>query len=138
MKSLGIDYGCRYIGLAIGYDDVVSPLMVIDNFEKNKSLTITKIAKIIKSENIELVVIGMPVNDLHDNGMGSVINDFIENIKAANKGLSNVKYIFVDESYTSKDALKSSINFGIRKKKRSEDHAVAACEILKRAIDLTA
>ena len=60
MRYLAIDYGSRRTGLAIcdKSETIVSPLAVIDS---RKGL-LEKIIDIIKSENVEAVVVGLPLN----------------------------------------------------------------------------
>lgn len=60
MKYLGIDYGLRKMGLAIGDDEtrVAAPLEVIESDNPVES-----ISRIISEEGIEAVVLGLPKTD---------------------------------------------------------------------------
>ena len=60
MRYLGIDYGKRWIGLAIADTnvDVVLPILAIEN--KNREKTLNQLKEFIKSEKIDEAVIGVP------------------------------------------------------------------------------
>lgn len=60
MRYLAIDYGTRRTGLAIcdPMETIVSPLAVVDS---RKDL-LKKIGEIIETENVEAVVVGLPLN----------------------------------------------------------------------------
>ena len=60
MRYLAIDYGSKRTGLAIcdQSETIVSPLAVIEG----KQALFTKIVDIIKSENAEAIVVGLPLN----------------------------------------------------------------------------
>ena len=135
MKKLGIDYGDRYIGLAVGTDDIVAPLKVLENRPNHKLErdVLSSISKIILDEKIALVVVGLPFINGKETESFAQIRAFAHKLKKIIP--SNVKVVFVDEYYSSKIAKTKSIEFGIPKKKRSYDHAIAACEILKRVHD---
>jgi putative Holliday junction resolvase len=59
MKYLSIDYGDKKVGLAIGDDEVkiASPFSVLENDNK----LMINLTSIIETENIESVVIGLPL-----------------------------------------------------------------------------
>ena len=61
MRILGIDYGDKKIGLAFGEStaDVAVPLEVIQNTGEE---TLNLLAEHVRSEDIELVVIGVPLS----------------------------------------------------------------------------
>ena len=60
MKYLAIDYGNKRTGLAIcdQAEKIVSPLTVI----QSRTQLLDKISRIVKDENIEAVVLGLPLN----------------------------------------------------------------------------
>lgn len=137
MKSIGIDYGSKYIGLALGSGNIVAPIDILENRfgHKLQELAILKISKIIRDEKIELVVIGMPVSKGTESNIARDIRVFVHKLKKVIP--SNIDIVFVDESYTSKIATSNAIKFDIPKKKRKDDHAIAACEILKRGLGIS-
>ena len=60
MRYLAIDYGTKRTGLAIcdAAETITSPLTVIHS---QKEL-LNKIAEIVKTENVEAIVLGLPLN----------------------------------------------------------------------------
>ena len=120
MRILGIDYGTKRIGVAIGDSEgkVAVPLLVIEM--KNEKLKIKnaveKIVKIVKEEDIELIVIGQ-------GGKGSMENkvwEFVERLK---------KYVRVelqDEHFTTAQVERTMQNYGKERKKIDKDSAAAA------------
>jgi len=60
MRYLAIDYGTKRTGLAICDADetFASPLAVIESGRK----LLTKIVEIVKAENVEAIVLGLPLN----------------------------------------------------------------------------
>lgn len=127
MKYLGIDWGEKRIGLALGDGEtkIVSPFKVVGS--------IAEIVKIIKDEDIDVVVIGKPVSIMNYNheALGQITNkeynDFIGKLK---KQL-NIPIEFIDERLTSKAADALS---GDKKTKAARD-AVAAMIILQGYLD---
>jgi putative Holliday junction resolvase len=60
MRYLAIDYGTKRTGLAIcdAGETLASPLAVIESNQK----LLTKIAEIVEAENVEAIVLGLPLN----------------------------------------------------------------------------
>ena len=60
MKLLGIDYGDKRIGLAIGDSTtkIAVPFLILEN--ENKKQVLTELQKVIKEENVEQIVVGFP------------------------------------------------------------------------------
>ncbi len=126
MKILGIDYGRKKIGLAIAEGNLSEPLAVIRY--KDIRILSDRIKKIIESEKIEKIVVGISEGE-----MG-------EDSKKFSLGLSQSLRIPVetfDETLTSQDARRLSIEAGIsRKKRRGMEDAYAASIMLQNYIDL--
>ena len=59
-KILGIDYGQAKIGLAISADSLALPLKIIKNTDDLQE----EIKKIIETEGIDLVVVGLPLGKM--------------------------------------------------------------------------
>ena len=97
MKILGIDYGDKNIGLALAEDDSIAvPYKVI----KNSSLTevLLELKELVKKEEIELLVIGMPYSlNSQENERTGITKEFISFLKD-NLGL---KIEIVNEQFTS-------------------------------------
>jgi putative Holliday junction resolvase len=119
MKILGIDYGRRKIGLALGNSILAEPYKVIkvDNFEN----AVKKILQIIKVLQVEQVVVGVSEGE-----MGEESKKFAERINAKT----------FDETLSTYDAQKLSIESGMnRKKRKSNEDAFAATVMLQSYID---
>ncbi len=127
MRYLAIDYGAKHTGLAVcdRNETIASPLTVI---EGSKTL-LEKIVDIIKAENIEAVVLGLPLNmDDSQGPQAKIVFQFAEKLKL----LIDVPIHFQDERLSSFSAEQkmASADFARKKKKKRLD-AVAAAEILE-------
>jgi len=127
MRYLAIDYGPKHTGLAVcdRNETIASPLTVI---EGSKDL-LQKIVEIIKAENIEAVVLGLPLNMDDSHGpQAKIVFAFAEQLKL----LIDVPIHFQDERLSSFAAEQkmAAADFGRKKKKKRLD-AVAAAEILE-------
>ena len=123
MKYLGIDFGTRKIGLAISEGELVSPWQIID--VKNFSDAVEKISKIAESGEFQKIVVGLPEGEMGQNVRGFV--------KALNK--IGIEVETVDETLSSKKALQVMIEQGIGVKKRRNEDAFSAAEILQNYLD---
>ena len=100
MKNIiGIDYGERFIGLAIKKKSLNTPypLKILDSKEVD---ILVEIRKVLDGNEIEEIVIGYPIGlNNHETRMTKVVDKFIT------KGLSKISelpVIKVDERMTSK------------------------------------
>jgi putative holliday junction resolvase len=119
MKILGIDYGRSKIGLAIGVGTLAEPLRVI-RYSDIKILE-QELKQIIEKENIEKVVVGISEGE-----MGEESKKFAEALGAET----------FDETLTSQDAQKLSIEAGVsRKKRKGMEDAYAATIMLQNFLD---
>jgi putative Holliday junction resolvase len=119
MKILGIDYGRSKIGLAIGIGLFAEPFKVIrvDGFED----AIKKVLQVLQVEQVDKVIVGVSEGE-----MGAESKKFAKEIGA----------ITFDETLTSKDAQKLSIEAGISRKKRHQmEDAFAASITLQNYLD---
>lgn len=128
MRYLGIDYGGKRIGLALGDDEtfIASPFQVI---EAGKSAdAVEDLALIIKEEDIGAVVIGLPISlkEGREGDQARLTRRFGEALEKENK----VKVVYEDERMTSKqaDAL-------LRDALPEKRDAVAAMVILQSYLD---
>jgi len=127
MRYLAIDYGIKRIGLAVcdPSETIVSPLAVIDG----KKDAVEKIAEIVKSECVEAIVLGLPLN--MDDTYGSqsrLVYKFADQLKTAIK----VPIHFQDERLSS-FAAEEKLTAGefSRKQKKKRLDAVSAAQILE-------
>lgn len=128
MRLLGIDYGNRKMGLAIGDDEahVAAPLEVIANEGEH---TIRRLAERVKSEDIDAIVVGVPLSQggHHSSDQLDTVRAFIERLKLQ----TSVPVFEEDESYTTAESIR------IQKEQRSkvEEDALAAMMILQAFLD---
>ena len=127
MRYLAIDYGDKHTGLAIcdPAETIASPLLVI---EGQKDL-IKKITDTVKNENVEAVVLGLPLNMDDSQGFQAErVFQFAEQLKTH----LQIPINFQDErlsSFAAEEKL-APAEFTRKKKKKRLD-AVAAAEILE-------
>jgi len=116
---LGIDYGRSKIGIAIGVGTFAEPFRVI-RYKDIKILS-EEIKKIIEEEKIEKVVVGISEGE-----MGEESRKFAETLGAET----------FDETLTSKDAQKLSMEANVPQKRRHEmEDAYAAAIMLQNYLD---
>jgi putative holliday junction resolvase len=126
MMYLGIDWGKRKIGLAIGGQEIkiASPLSIL--FVKEYRQTIEDIKEIITSEGIDKVVIGDPVSLGGDESLNKQFKSFVKEISEL-----GLDVVLEDERFSSKLAQKQQLEVG----KKQEDDALAAAAILQTHFD---
>jgi putative Holliday junction resolvase len=121
IKYLGIDWGKKRIGLALGDSEtkIASPFEVVGSIDE--------IVDVAREENIDSVVIGKPTPITNLQITNEEYNEFVNELKKR----VNVSVKFVDERLSSKaaDALE-----GDKKTKASRD-ATAAMLILQTYLD---
>lgn len=95
MKILGIDFGTKRIGLALYNDkvDVILPFGKVSDLDE--------LARLIKQEEIEKIVLGMPVGlSGGENKNTSRVEDFASQLEKKTK----IKVEFFDERFSSQQA----------------------------------
>lgn len=129
-RKMAIDYGDKRIGLAMTdlLGILVSPYKVLESLNPEKNADI--ISKIIESENVELIIIGLPLN------MDGSVGSRAEKTKQFGKLLAEktkAKIVFHDERLTSLEADERLKNSGIKdyKKRKEKLDMVAAAIILE-------
>ncbi len=121
MRILGIDYGKKKIGLAVSDGPLAEPLKVI-RF-KTKEEAIKKVEKVVKVEQVEQLVVGVS-----EGKMGEESKRFGEKLKRT----LDIAVEFQDETLSSIEAQRLSIEAGIKRKKRKEmEDAYSAALILQ-------
>jgi len=128
MRYLAIDYGTRHTGLAIcdSSETIVSPLTVIQG---QKELP-KKIADIVKKENIEAIVLGLPLNmDNSEGTQARLVHKFAERLKEH----LEIPIHYQDERLSSFGAEEkmASAELARGKKIKMRIDAIAAAEILE-------
>ena len=131
MRYLSIDYGNKNTGLAIcdQTETFVSPLVAIPTSND----LIGKIIEVIKTENVEAIVLGLPLN--MDDSVGpqaKKVQAFAEQIKKQ----IDAPVFFQDERLSTFAAEGKMIAMELtRKGKKRRIDALAAAEILQAFLD---
>ncbi len=127
MRYLAIDYGTRRTGLAIcdAAETIASPLKTIHG---QKEL-LKKIAEVVDTENVEAVVLGLPLNMAgSESAQTRLVRKFGEQLK----GMLSVPVLLQDERLSSFGAEEKLAPANLTKgKMRQRLDAVAAAEILE-------
>ena len=127
MRYLAIDYGTKRTGLAIcdASETIASPLTVLQG---QKEL-LNKIEDIVKAENVEAIVLGLPLNMAgSESSQTKLVLKFAERLK----GHLSIPVHLQDERLSSFGAEErlAPANFTRGKRKKRID-AIAAAEILE-------
>jgi putative holliday junction resolvase len=131
MRYLSIDYGNKRTGLAIcdQTETFVSPVAGLPTSTE----LIGKIIEIIKEENVEGIVLGLPLN--MDDSVGpqaKKVQEFAERIKKQ----IDIAIFFQDERLSTFGAQEKLVGRELtHKKKKSRIDALAAAEILQAFLD---
>ncbi len=114
-RIIGIDYGKKRVGLAVTdpLKIFASPLITVNTQEFNSFID-----NYTKTEQIDGFVVGYAVN-MNNKPSESVnyIEPFIRKLK---KRFPDIPVYLEDERFTSKIALKTMIDGGLKKKKRQD------------------
>lgn len=125
MKYLGIDWGLTKTGIAFANEKLAEPLVVIR--EKNVDELVKKIQKIIEQEDITELIVGVSEAE-----MGEHQEEFAEKLAIA----TGLRVHLADETLSSRDAQRMSIEAGKKRKTRREmEDAYAAAIMLQRWLD---
>lgn len=127
MRYLAIDYGTKRTGLAIcdQAETIASPLTVI----RGQKELLKKISEVIEKENVDAVVLGLPLN--MDGSQGTQTK-LVLKFAAQLQNCLDIPVFLQDErlsSFGAEEKLTSAKY--TRKKARKRLDAVAAAEILK-------
>ncbi len=116
MTYLGIDFGTKRIGLAVGYPEhgPIVPFKTL--IKKTNSDLFSEIISIIKEQSIEVVIVGIP-KDLH--GQESLTTRQANNFVNRLKSMINVPVQTTDETLTTFEAEERLIEAKVPASKRS-------------------
>jgi len=118
VRLLGIDYGQKRIGVALGESGMVRPLSVLPNDNK----VMGKIGSLCEQERVEGIVIGVVSNFREE------IDRFAQKLRR----IIGLSVVFQDETLTTQKSVDRMIKSGTsRKTRREKIDAVAAAEILE-------
>ena len=127
MRILDIDYGDKKIGLAFGDSGarVAVPLEVIRN---EGDVTIEALVRRVKEEDIDLVVVGVPLPQGNHSGVQlEKTRKFIDTLAQA----VSVPVVEEDESFTSVESVRLQQEFNAQ----ADEDALAAMLIVQSYID---
>lgn len=121
MKALAVDYGERYVGVAVTDDGGRIPLRH-STVDQRQEDALARVAALVTSERVRAVVVGVPVSmDGSESGQTHAALRFIEELRSRLPGGVAVEEI--DERLTSKEAAQRVRAEGGR---AGEEHAEAA------------
>ena len=101
MSIIAIDYGEKRVGLAISHEGILAKRYQTIKYKADDEL-LDKIAKICGEEEVEKIIIGLPVT-LEEQKIGhqaEEVNEFVERLKKDTKK----PIILQDETLTSEEA----------------------------------
>jgi len=127
MRYLGIDFGLKKMGLALGDNEtkIASPIETIENNEE----IFDSLAKLVKKEWVDQIIVGVPmaVGKFHDGEQLKITQDFIEKLRSH----LGIEIHEIDESFTSVESQRLQKEGGTL---ASED-SLAAMLILQSFLD---
>ncbi len=128
MNVLGIDYGDRHVGVAIGSTDtgLSQPLTTIDvSLEDSSSGLLQKLQELITQHEIKRIVIGVS-----EGRSGESAQQFSHLLERA----ARLPVSLADETFSSQEST-VAMKMASKKKRRRLHHAAAAAIILERWLD---
>jgi len=115
-RTVGIDFGTKRIGVA---DTDTLGISVQGKGTYTPEVFFKVFDKYFSEEEIDKVVIGRPSKP--SKAFEKELEKFISRLKEVNK---DVKVVFHDEDYSSKDAVQALIDMGYSKKARQQKTAI--------------
>lgn len=128
MRYLGIDYGLRYVGLALG-DDETHMAMPYKTIDQTHEHIFDTLKKIIGEEGIDALVVGMPTHQGASREQEELTRAFIESLR---EGVS-LPIHERNEQFTSQESQRR-----IREGSDADEHSIAAMLILQSYFDAEA
>lgn len=128
-RVLAIDYGTKRVGLALS-DPMKILAQPFDTYENSKKL-LDKIASLVIEKNVDLIVIGYPLNG---DGSKTVLSDIIIKFATELSEKTGVTCELVDERFSSSVASERILQTIVKKSKRRDKSLVdkyAAAVILE-------
>lgn len=124
---LGIDYGERNIGLALGRNGYVSPLSIVPG--ANMMTAVHEITRLALENKVSKFIVGIPLTgDGKETQQSLATRKFVKLLKI----ISKKPAIFVNEFDSSKEAQAEKAYFGVSAKKAALSDHVSAAIILRR------
>ncbi|MCL2522087.1 MAG: Holliday junction resolvase RuvX [Erysipelotrichales bacterium] len=130
MKAIGLDLGSKTLGIAISdpMGLIARPLETFRFKEDDYQKALERVIEIVKAENIEKIVLGLPKHMNNDIGIrGQISIDFKKNIE---EYLPKVLVILIDERLSSVYVDRLMISAGLSRQKRKEKKDEQAAVLL--------
>ena len=123
---LGIDYGERNIGLALGHNGLTMPLHVVDARDSQQALS--EINRLVRENKIKRIILGLPLNSAgKETAMAKTIRTFSKLVKMETK----LPVVFMDEYATSIESVKMALDQDMSQKRRQQIDHLSAALIIK-------
>ncbi len=119
MNYLGIDYGKRYLGVALATGPLAEPLTTL-----NITKALNSISKLVSEYKVDEIIIGKP-----DESLGLEFGKFVNSLK-----IVNCKLKIVDETLSSHDA-RIALLHTTQKRRKNLEHQASATIILQSWLD---
>jgi len=127
MRRFGLDFGNKYLGVAFSENNVTLPMAPL--IAKNWNVLLAELTKLVAINFVEEIVLGLPLSvDGSNNTSSQKVKEFGTLLEKRLK----LPVHLVDESFSSKEALKRSIDLGMSEKSRRHLDSLAAVVILER------
>ncbi|MBZ0137810.1 MAG: Holliday junction resolvase RuvX [Planctomycetes bacterium] len=126
-RWIGVDFGSKYVGVAVGDEDISMPLTTVA--AQPDDALLVALGKIAAEQGADAFVVGLPINmDGSEGGAAKLCRDFGERLRQHTK----LPVEFADERLSSWEAEGMLIGGGMKPSERKQRvHAVAAKLILE-------
>ncbi|MBV6492779.1 MAG: putative pre-16S rRNA nuclease [Turneriella sp.] len=126
-RLLCIDYGRKFIGLAVGNFPGITA-RALSTLDATKSALFLTLEKILKEEQVNRILLGFPFSEV-EGEIHHEIREFEKKLVSA----FALPVTLVDESYSSQeaDALLAQTQLGRKKKVRAQDSEAAKLVLLR-------
>lgn len=134
-KYIGLDVGQKTIGISYSNSGIIANNLETYRFnDDNYEIAFDYINKLIKTNNIDVVVIGLPKHMNNDLGIRANISiDCKENILKENP---NVEVVLYDERLSTKEVINTLVKANVtRKKQKMIKDELSAVIILQNYLD---
>lgn len=127
MRVLGLDFGERFVGLAVGEGEVVSPLPPVES--PNWEVVVTEVSKAVAMYNPEQVILGNPQSSTGGpTPQSQLVGKFCRLLQKRLR----IPVILVNEFGTSKEALNEAVELGAPQRSRKHLDSLAAAILTRR------
>lgn len=129
-RVLGLDYGGKRVGVALGVGRLASSLTTFEDLPERE--LIEKIKALCQEEQVEALVVGLPLNeDGSESNQAKINKAFGERLQQSTGLLVH----FWDEALTSGEALAEALANGTAQKRRRSLDGQAAAIMLQEFLD---